>query len=507
VIIAVNLGTPLLKPDQITSVLSVTFQMINILTEQNVNRSLKELNPQDILIVPELGEFSASDFDNLLKTVPVGEAAARKVADRLKSLSLPPDQYVALRKRQAAPAAKGAVIVEAIKVEGTSRVSPEVVLQSLQTEVGKPLDRDTIDLDMRRVFGRGDFENVNYAIDDIDGKQTLVVLVKEKPARDYFRFGLELDADLGKQSNFNLFASYRSKWLNKWGAEWRSDLVLGTEVLVGTELYQPLGERQYFFVVPRIQYSITPFYLFEDDVLIAQYQDAAAIARFDAGINLVQYGEARLGLVYGYRSFTIESGSPEFPSRGHTNIGAVNAQLTLDRLDNLNFAHSGYRLYGQVYSSLNSLGADDPYSYWTALASGAYTVGRHTIEALMTAGRNIGSDDIPVYDQFNLGGFLYLSGLQRQQLKTQDYIFGRLVYRTKLADIPMFEGVYVGASIEGAHLKPLVPVWQGQPVDGYLDVLAGSVYLGVDSPLGPLYVGFGYANRDNRAVYLFLGRP
>ena len=102
---------------------------------------------------------------------------------------------------------------------------------------------------------------------------------------------------------------------------------------------------------------------------------------------------------------------------------------------------------------------------------------------------------------------VYLSGLQRQQLKTQDYIFGRLVYRTKLAAIPLFEGVYAGASIEGAHLKPLIPVWQGQPVDGYLNLLAGSVYLGVDSPLGPLYVGFGYANRDNTAIYLFLGRP
>src|SRR4029453_4119161 len=476
------------------AVLSVSVQMINILAEKNVNRSLRELNPQDILIVPELGDFSASDFDNLLKTVPIGEAAARKVADRLKSLSLPPAEYEALRKRQAAPAAKGAVIVEAIKVEGTSRVSPEVVLQSLQTEIGEPLDRDTIDLDMRRVFGRGDFENVNYAIDEIDGKQTLVVLVKEKPSRDYFRFGLGLDADLGKQSNFNLFASYRSKWLNKWGAEWRSDLVLGTDVLGGTELYQPLGERQFFFVVPRVQYSITPFYLFEDDVLIAQYQEAAAMARFDVGVNLIQYGEARLGILYGYRSFTIESGSPLFPSRDHTNIGAANAQLTLDRLDNLNFPHTGYRVYGQVYSSLNSLGADDEYSYWTALASGAYSVGRHTIEALMTGGRNIGSNDIPVYDQFNLGGFLYLSGLQRQQLKTQDYIFGRLVYRTKLADIPLFEGGYVGASFGGAPLKPLIPIWKGQPVEGYLDLLAGSVYLGLDSPLGPLYVGFGYAN-------------
>jgi len=507
VIIAVNLGTPLLRPDQITSVFSVSMQMINILTEQNVNRSLKELTSRDVLILPELGDFSSADFDNLMKTVPIGEDAAWKVADQLRRYSLSPEEYAALRKRQSSPAEQGAIMVEAIKVEGTRRVSPEVVLQSLQTEVGKPLDRDTIDLDMRRVYGRGDFENVNYAIDEIDGKQTLVVLVKEKPERDYFRFGLELDADLGKQANFNVFASYRSKWLNTWGAEWRSDLVLGTDVLLATEFYQPLGPRQYFFVVPRVQYSIQPWRLFEDTVQVAQYQDTEASALFDVGANIIEYGDVRFGARYGYRSFELQSGTPLLPAKANTSIGAVSAQLRLDRLDSVNFTHSGYKLDLRAYSSVAALGADEEYSYWTGLAQGAYTIGPHTLEALVTAGNKIGSNDIPVYDLFNLGGFLYLSGLQRQQLKTQDFGFGRLVYRTKLADIPLFEGVYAGASIEAARLKPVIPVWQGERVDGYLDVFAGSVYLGLDSPLGPLYVGFGYANRDNRAIYLFLGRP
>ena len=119
IIIAVNLGTPLLRPDEITSVLSVTLQMINILTEQNVGRSLKELRAGDVLIVPELGNFSSADFDNLMTTVPIGEEAAWRVADRLRALSLPPEQYAALRSKQAAPTASAPVIVEAIKVEGT----------------------------------------------------------------------------------------------------------------------------------------------------------------------------------------------------------------------------------------------------------------------------------------------------------------------------------------------------------------------------------------------------
>ena len=270
IIIAVNLGTPLLRPDQITSVLTVSLQMINILTEQNVNRSLAEITAQDILILPELGDYSAADFDNLVKTVPIGEAAARKVADRLRALSLPPEQYAAVRARQAAPATVAALTVEAIKVEGTHFVSDAIVLQSMQTRVGEPLNRDTIDLDMRRIFGRGDFETVNYTMQEIDGKRTLVVLVKEKPWRNYVRFGLELEAALGDQANFNLLASHRLKYLNSFGGEWRNDVILGSDVLLSTELYQPLSARQYFFVAPHLRYSIDEFDLYAGDLQICR---------------------------------------------------------------------------------------------------------------------------------------------------------------------------------------------------------------------------------------------
>ncbi len=90
IVIAVNLGTPLMKREELTSIIGVTGQMLNILTEQNVRASLASLRPTDVLIEPALGDFSATDFDHLPATIPIGEAAARKVADRLAPLALPP---------------------------------------------------------------------------------------------------------------------------------------------------------------------------------------------------------------------------------------------------------------------------------------------------------------------------------------------------------------------------------------------------------------------------------
>ena len=518
IIIAVNLGTPLLKPEQITSVLSVSLQMINILTEQNVGRSLAELKPHDILILPVLGDYSAADFDNLSKTVPIGEAGARMLTDRLRALSLPPEQYAAVRARQVAPAAVAVLPIDAIKVEGTRGVSEAAVLQAMQTRIGEPLERDTIDLDMRRIFGRGDFETVNYTVQEIDGKRTLVVLVKERPARNYVRFGLQLEASLGDQADFNLLASHRMKWLNSLGGEWRNDVTLGRDVLLSSELYQPLSARQYSFVAPHASFSIDRFDLYAEELRIAEYRDQTIAAGIDFGVNFAQYGEARVGALVGRREFKLRSGGVfllpgidggalALPGSGSFNVGAFTLSAKLDRLDRIDFPKHGYYARGNVYASSDVLGADERYSRWDALVSAPVTWGRHTVEATFAAGGKIGSDEVPVYEQFGLGGFLNLSGLSRGQLRSDRFLFGRLIYRSKVANAPLFEGVNVGFSLEAARLQPLIPIWRGKPVNGDLTVGAGSLFVGVASPLGPLYIGVGYANRDNIAVYLYLGRP
>jgi NTE family protein len=130
IVIAVNLGTPLLAREELGSILGATGQMINILTEQNVRASLAMLGPRDILVLPELGDFSAADFDHLPKTIPIGEAAVRKVADRLAPYALPPEQYAALRSRQQVVSPLDMRPVDEIRFENLARVNPEVAREN-----------------------------------------------------------------------------------------------------------------------------------------------------------------------------------------------------------------------------------------------------------------------------------------------------------------------------------------------------------------------------------------
>jgi NTE family protein len=506
VIIAVNLGTPLLSRDQITSALSVALQMLNILTEQNVGASLASLQPQDVLILPELGSYSAGDFDNMPSTIPIGEAAARKVADQLRRYSLPPQQYAQHRQRQVRVVAQDTRKVDEIRVEGLERVNEEVVIQSMETSAGEPLDVATLDLDMRRIYGRGDFEHVGYKlIDEYDRRILAVQAVEKAWGPTYVRFGLSLASDFRGDNAFNLLASIRRTWLNRLGGEWRADLQLGNDGLLFTEFYQPLVPNQYFFIAPRAQASRGPADIFggpEGDDLGARYNVTVGTLGLDLGSQFTKYGELRLGVMVGQGEAELQIGDPILAQYSiKRDIGAVRARLYLDQLDSTNFPRSGYNLDAQVLASTEQLGASDSYNRWNANFVGARSFGPHTFQFALAGGGAVGANPLPLYDYMSYGGFLRMTGYRDGQLRNDSMGYGRLTYMNQLLKMPLLEGVYFGASLEGARLgRPLIPTG----IQG--NVASASLFLAVDTPLGPAYLAYGHTYDGNSNVYFYLGK-
>jgi NTE family protein len=501
VVIAVNLGTPLLQPNQIEGLTGVAMQTLSILTEQNVRESLQSLRPADVLIQPALGDFSAADFDNLVKAVPFGEAAARKAAPSLRALALPEAAYAALRARQSVVDDGPAPVIEAIEVAGQQRVDSEAIRQQMRTQPGQPLDQATLDLDMRRIFGSGDFESVRPDVREVDGRQTLVVNVTEKGwGPDYLRLGLQLNADLGQDATFNLYGNWRARWLNRYGAEWRNNVVLGNNVVLDTSFYQPLSVRDYFFVEPRLVLSNTPLDVYVGEVLAAEYRDQAITGSIDVGANFNQFGQARLGVFRGYNRFTLSSGLPSLPN-GNVGTGGVQLGLTIDQLDSISFARSGYLFALTGQASLTALGASEGFNRAEGELRVAHAFGNHAFQIALRSGGPIGSSTLPVYALFQLGGFLNMSGYRQQQLLGPRYAYGRLSYQTRLAQVPLFEGVYGGLAYELADMPQSI----AENNRGLFQ--SGTAYLAADTPLGTAYFGVGYGIPSTLALYLYLGKP
>lgn len=505
IIIAVNVGTPLLKREELSSIMGVTGQMLSILTEQNVQTSLALLKPTDILISPELGDFSTGDFDNLPNISPLGEAAARKVADRLAQLSIPAEDYAALRQRQAVASVPDLRPADEIRFENLTRVNPEKPLAVMETRPGQPIDQDILDRDMRRLYGTGDFEHVNYRFLEEPGKRVLAVDAVEKSwGPDYLRLGLGLSSDFEGDAFFNILVSHRKTWLNSLGAEWRNDLQIGRTSSFMSEFYQPLDERGYFFVAPQVKYERRTADIYQSSDRIATYDVTAWTAGIDIGSQFTRYGEFRVGISGGILEPELDTGPQELsPGEGDIQQGAFTARLFMDQLNSAQFPRSGWQAGMNLFNSNSIIGADQDYTKWDMDGVFVRSFGEHTFNFGFKVGGNIGSDELPRYDLFQWGGFLQQSGYATGQLMGEDIWFGRMLYYHRILKGSLLEGIYGGFSLEVGEVgSPLVP-------DGPEGVLkSASVFLAADSPIGPVYLGYGQAlDNNNNSIYFFLGRP
>jgi len=502
VVIAVNVGTPLMKRQNLTSLVAVAQQMLSILTEQNVKESLARLTDKDILITVDLEGFSVSDFDRMPEIAEAGEKSARRFAEKLAHLSITEKAYADLRSRQITLPVADARPIDEIRVEGVDRVNPETVLGAMQTKPGEVPDATTLSRDMQRIYGTGDFQHVDYRLIDDHGKRVLTVNALEKSwGPNYLRFGLTLSSDFTTSSFFNLLGTYRMTWLNSLGAEWRTDLQVGRTNRFFTEFYQPLVPSRYFFVAPSFMVERTPIDLYIGKVKAAEVDNTIVRGQIDIGSQFTRYGEVRLGVLGGTLTPELQTGPPAALPAFHTvRQGATQLRIKVDQLDNLNFPREGFGLTATVFDSRTALGADDQYTKWDADFLAAYSVKRHALSVGLKAGGAL-SGTLPDYDQFSLGGFLQLSGFKTFQLYGADLAFGRLIYTYQLDRGKLFQGAYLGASLEHGRVRnPLVETnpsgWQ----------TGGSIFVAVDTPLGPVYLAYGAATGGNRSAYFYLGR-
>jgi len=504
IVIAINVGTPLLKREQLDSVVAVTSQMLGILTEQNVQASIASLQPQDVLVTPELGDFSTADFDRLPNIIPAGETAARAMIDRLSRLSIGTAQYAELRRRQQAEVIADLSPIDAIRFERLQYVNEQAVQALMETQAGQPVDQATLDRDMLRIYGTGDFEHVNYRFVEEPGRRILVVDAVEKSwGRQTMRLGLGLSYDLGGDAFFNLLARYRRAWINAYGGEWRAEAQLGRTSALRTEFYQPLSPAQRWFVAPGLGLERRTTYLYLGDLRVATYDVSSGHLGVDLGRTFGRYGELRLGVLTGYSRPRLDTGPPSLdPGDPRIDEGAVTLRLVFDQIDSATFPRNGWIAGAQVYRSTRGLGADDEYVRWDTEASTAFSWGEHTINLTTTLGGRSGADPLPRYDQFQWGGFLRLSGYATGQFLGENLKFARLMYYRRILRGTMFEGAYSGLSMEVGRIgRPLVP---GSP-EGWLR--SGSVFVAIDTPIGPAYLGYGRSAEGDGRLYFFVGRP
>jgi len=489
--------------EQLSSVVGIAGQMVNFLFAQNEERSLTEIDPRhDILVTPQLGDIGVGDFDRAEEAIATGVEAARKVSGQLARLGVSPAEYAAWRasvERRREPVER----IDEVRVVGLDRVNPDLFKPVVDRHEGKPLDRTQLSSDLNRLYGRGDFERVNYRIEREGGRNVLIVDAIEKAwGPGYLSFGLGLTNDFQGDSRFGLRATYRQTWINDLGGEWLTWLNLGNEPQIYAEFYQPFDAARTAFVAPYLDLSKLPLSVFRGDDRVARYDISRYRVGVDLGTTFGRFAELRLGLLAGVVEAEVDTGSRLVPEASNTETG-FRGRLLYDTRDSGAIARSGSFAKVDLFAPTEALGADQDYIRTEIEAAKALSSGAHTLVANLSGGTAFG-DEMPYYDQFPLGGFLKLSGYANEQFRGNAYAFGSLVYYRQITTLtpPLGKGLYLGGSLEvGRHWDVIEALNPDETRFG------GSLFFGADTWLGPFYLGLGLSGDGGATGYVTLGRP
>jgi len=501
-IIAVDVGSRMAAMNNdAPSAMQVLRRTSSIQTQAVREEVLEMLREQDILIRPELdGVITFSDFDAVAPAIELGREAAMSERARLKELAVAPERYGSFIQRQRSGIEVGPLRIDEIAIEGLNRVPEARILRRIRTRPGDPLDLDALHEDLERVYLIGEFETVEFRLESVAGLTRLIIEAQEKSWGPwYFRAGLALEANFSGTGEFLLNVLVRRAELNRFGAEWRTLVSVGSEDTILSDFYQPLSQAGTWFVGPRL-------YLNQDDDerLIVEGQEYLAEARvgklkLHVGRALGQWGELRVGGYYGKAETDVRL--PVQMEQTNT-LGGYELRFAVDRMDKAFFPRSGTWLLLDGRASHEQLGADQEYERAALNFNKALSAGKNTFFLRVRLGSDFGSD-LPIYDDFELGGFLNLSGYRQDQLRGQRLGYGALIYYRRLNKSAGLMGMnyYVGASLEAGN------AWLDTDTVTFDSLLpAGSVFFGADSLFGPIYLGVAKAEGAGTTAYLQLGR-
>lgn len=497
-VIVVDIGTPLRPRKQLTTVFDILNQSTTLMTRSNSEVQLASLTPDDILIQPALSAIGATDFGRSQDIISAGYRATQALAPRLADFRHPADVQLDIART---PEERTPVIT-AVKIENDSKIDDAVIRYYIRQPVGEPLDLGRLQRDMGTLYGLDYFDQVQYRVVHKGKERTLVISARAKRSgTDFLRLGLNLSDDMRGDSAFNVGASYRVNGINRLGAEWLTRVQIGDKQELYSEFYQPLDVGSRYFLAPYINAQSQNVESILDNDPIAEYR----LERYGFGLNLGRQignsGEIRVGIGEAWGKADVRIGDQDLPSVSF-NEGFYDIKYSFDSLDNVYFPHSGEDIGLSVRQFDPALGSDDRYRQWEFHLDKALSFGPDTWILGGRYGRTLDKAEV-VTSSFLLGGARQLSGFRQDAISGQNISLMRAVYYRRLTPrsyLPFDFPLYAGASLERGR------AWNNDNDfdSGYIN--AASIFIGFDTPLGPLNFSYGFNNDDQKALYLNLGQ-
>lgn len=497
VIIAVDVGSPLAGKEQVKNLFQVLYQLTGVVTIVNTRQQIALLGDDDLLLTPPIAaEIKTGSFESAADAIPAGYAEAMKNRAALERLSIDANQWET-RQSAISMCVDGFPIVDFVKLNNQSRFSDEVISRRLHIEIGQLLDLPSLKDDIQTIYSLGFLQRVTFKIVE-EGERTGVQIdvLQDTRGADYFEYGIGVSSS-NFDSAFNMRLGYLKTNVDKHGSEFRALLQIGEDLGAAAELYKLVGPDMKYVFLPSVAVERSGLNIFDASGNKRSRVEVTQ-SRFSVGFGR-EFGNNALllaGISTGSGDIGIEIGDPGFDGfefdRGEFFLSA-----DYDNQDSRYFPGEGSLARLRLTKSTSSLGADFEFEQLTSALMHAWTIDRHSFFAVVEA--DVSSDDpIPVQNLFRAGGFPRMSGYEYNELLGENFSMIAGGYRYKLLQNSFFPG-YLGGTVEYGN------VYRNKS-DLFSDgILNGSIYLGIDSIIGPLYFGVGFAEGGRTVPFLSIG--
>lgn len=517
-IIAVAIDAPLLKRNELADAVAVTEQLTNFLVQRAVREQRALLQPQDVLIIPNVQQLGTLDFERFDEAYQGGVQAVRAALPRLKQLAALRRGRHATGATSTAMASAAAIRLHAIDLNNHTFWSDERLLQRLDLPLQQPLSLADVQAGIERMYGLDTLERVTSSLYAEGERQyRLALTASDKswgPA--YLSFRLQLQDDFHNQHRYQLAGSYLLTGLSDSGAWWQSDIALGTDKKLNTLLDYPVGISDVSMQLQAAQSrtvlgletnaGLSDGELTNRELLLRSGLSWTPLDPLQLNVSAIRRdGEYLLPQTLAQQL--------QFDTLAYVRRGGE-LYIEYDSLDHAFFPSRGQQLQIRWQHLIDAAHGVRGRSDSTKLQwRGAWHRANHQWSTRLRFDRYQSDQSTAALEQFALGGLLNLSGYPQNFLFGSEVRFAALMYRYQLTEnrFSLFHSpLYLGASLE-----------RGQVRDARLGLIsldnpapwlwAASVFAGWDSPLGPLYLGYGHADGEllpnPYRFYLSLGYP
>ncbi len=357
--------------------------------------------------------------------------------------------------------------------------------------------------DLQQIYGIDAFERVDYRLDEGAQGTDLAIEAREKswgPA--YLRFGLNLEENFENTSDYNLafnFDGAPDRSARRRVAQ-RPDRRQHASAASRSSGSPSTSESRYF-VAPSFEFRRERFPIYDGDDRTGEFLVRQTNFGLDLGRQLSNWGELRLGVVYDFGHARTVVGTPD--QAESFRAGGAFARFAVDTLDGVHFPARR-----ELRPHLLRLRAEVPrrgrllrHLVRQASATPSRTA---TIRSARSGRAEHSGMRAPPGNLAVLGGFLQLSGLDRFQLAGQNSAFGRIMAYRRVAmpgALSFQYPIYAGLSAEGGQRLA-----ERATSSSTTSSRRAAAFVGMETPLGPIYFGYGYAEGGRDSFYLYLGQ-